>query len=141
MAKDDPPTVKRYKATYSGYYRGTYYETSVVTYGKTREETITTLTEVADSGDHPSKLYEGVYKGGTGRKAQLNITPFQRVELRFVETGRRIIPQSDYLRYKGTPKEQKVKGSMRTYITGYYEIPEDEIEHRMDEDLAEWEKS
>ena len=138
MAKDEPPTVKRYKATYSGYYRGTYYETSVITHGKTREETITTLTEAADSGGHPSELYEGVYKGGTGRKAQLNITPFQRVEQRFVETGRRVIPKKGYIRYKGTPKEHYVRGYTATYITGYYEIPEDEVEQIESREGREW---
>jgi len=131
------PTVKRYKATYSGYYGGQYWETSVVTYGKTRKETI----DLLDSERYQGQLYEGVYKGGTGRKAHLNITPMQRIEKPFVETRREIRPQSGYIRYKGTPKEHYVRGSIRTYIYGYYYTPEDEIEQVMDEDLAEWEKS
>ena len=137
MAKDDPPTVKRYKASLEGYYRGEYYETEVVTYGKTKAETEALLREEAKDADHPTTLYKGLYQKGTGKKAGLNITPMQKVEQRFVETGRRIIPQSDYLRYKGTPKEQRVRGSIRTYITGYYEIPEDEITTR--EEGREWE--
>ena len=137
MAKDEPPTVKRYKATYSGYYAGQYWETSVVTYGKTRQETL----DILDREGYQGQLYEGVFKGGTGRKAPINITAFQRVEQRFVETGRKVIPKKGYIRYKGTPKEHYVRGYTATYITGYYEIPEDEIEHRKDEDLAEWEKS
>ena len=131
------PTVKRYKATYSGYYRGTYYETSVVTYGKTREETITTLTEAADSGDHPSELYTGVYRGGTGRKSQLNITPFQRVELEFVESYRRTETIGAYTRIvKG--KEQRVRGYTRTYRYGEYVIPEDEVEQIESREGREW---
>ena len=126
------PTVKRYKASYAGYYAGTYYETSVVTYNKTRKETIDLLKENASSD-----LYVGVYKGGTGRKARLNITSPQRVEQEFIETRREIRPQSGYLRYKGTPKEHYVRGSIRTYIYGYYVIPEDEIEQIVEEDLGD----
>ena len=124
---EEVPTVKRYKATYSGYYAGTYYETSVVTYAKTRQETIDLLKENASSD-----LYVGVYKGGSGRKAQLNITPFQRVEQEWIATRSEYV--ESYTRIvRG--KEQQVRGYYREY--GYYVIPEDEIEQIVEEDIGE----
>ena len=126
------PTVKRYKATYSGYYAGQYWETSVVTYGKTRQETL----DILDREGYQGQLYEGVYKGGTGRKAKLNITPFQRVEQEWIATRQEYIkPYTRIVR----GKKQQVRGYYREY--GYYVVPEDEIEQVMDEDLAEWQRS
>ena len=121
------PTVKRYKASYAGYYAGTYYEPSVVTYGKTRKETIDLLKENASSD-----LYVGVYKGGSGRKARLNITSPQRVEQEWIATRQEYI--EGYTRIvRG--KEQQVRGYWRQY--GYYVIPEDEIEQIVEEDIGE----
>ena len=121
------PTVKRYKASYAGYYAGTYYETSVVTYGKTRKETIDLLKENASSD-----LYVGVYKGGSGRKARLNITSPQKVAQEWVATRTEYI--AGYTRIvRG--KEQQVRGYWRQY--GYYVIPEDEIEQIIEEDIGE----
>ena len=121
------PTVKRYKASYAGYYAGTYYEPSVVTYGKTRKETIDLLKENASSD-----LYVGVYKGGSGRKARLNITSPQKVAHEWVATRTEYI--EGYTRIvRG--KEQQVRGYWRQY--GYYVIPEDEIEQIVEEDIGE----
>ena len=121
------PTVKRYKASYAGYYAGVYYETSVVTYGKTRQETIDLLKENASSD-----LYVGIYKGGTGRKARLNITSPQRVEQEWIATRQEYIkPYTRIVR----GKEQRVRGYYREY--GYYVIPEDEIEQIVEEDIGD----
>ena len=124
MAK---PTVKRYKASYGGYYAGTYYETSVVTYNKTRQETIDLLDENAYSG----KLYVGQYKGGSGRRSKLNITSPQKVEQEWIATRQEYV--KGYTRIvRG--KEQQVRGYYRQY--GYYVIPEDEIDQIVEEDLG-----
>jgi len=120
------PTVKRYKASYAGYYAGTYYETSVVTYGKTRQETIDLLKE-----NSSSNLYVGVYKGGSGRKSKLNITSPQKVEQEWIATRTEYI--EGYTRIvRGKP--QQVRGYTRQY--GYYVIPEDEIDQIVEEDLG-----
>ena len=126
------PEVKRYKASLEGYYRGLYYEMEVVTYGKTKEETIKLLKEEAKSEGHPSTLYKGTYKKGSGKKAGLNITPMQKVEQEWVATRTEYV--ESYTRIvRG--KEQRVRGYWREY--GYYVIPDDEITPR--EEGREWE--
>ena len=126
------PQVKRYKASLEGYYRGEYFETEVVTFGKTKAETVKLLKEEAKDADHPTTLYKGLYKGGTGRKAGLNITPMEKVDMvweadrtEYVEPYTRIV--------KG--KVQNVRGYWREY--GEYVIPEEEITTR--EEGREWE--
>ncbi len=108
------PKVKRYKATREGYRRGQKYEASVVTYGKTRQQTIDALDSMMErEGD----LYIGVKSG----KPRLNITRMQKVEQEFVVTRRDVV--GSYTRIvKGKPQE--VRGYTRKY--GYYRIPEDE---------------
>ena len=108
------PTVKRYKATREGYRGGKKYEASVVTYGKTRQQTIDELDSMMRrEGD----LYIGVKSG----QPRLSITRMQRVEQEFVVTRRDVI--KGYTRIvKG--KKQRVRGYTRTY--GYYRIPEHE---------------
>ncbi len=105
----------------------------VVTYGKTKEETVKLLKEEAKSEGHPSTLYKGTYKKGSGKKAGLNITPMQKVEQEWIATRTEYI--EPYQRYVGTPREHTVRGYWRQY--GYYVIPDDEITPR--EEGREWE--
>lgn len=122
------PKVKRYKATYSGYYAGVYYESSVVTYNKTRKETIDLLNEETEA---PEKLYEGTYKKGSGKRSLLNITSAQYVEQPYRLIRRDVIKA--YTRIvRG--KKQRVKGYTREYRQYY--VPTDEIEHTIEEDIG-----
>ena len=117
------PTVKRYKATREGYRQGKKYEASVVTYGKTRQETIDELdTMMEREGD----LYIGIASG----KPRLSITRMQRVEQEFVAVRRDVI--QGYTRIvNGRP--QRVRGYTRVY--GYYRNPEEE---RIYEQVEGW---
>ena len=104
----------------------------VVTYGKTRAETETLLKEEAKSEGHPSQLYKGTYKKGSGKKAGLNITPMDKVDMEWVADRTEYV--EPYTRIvKG--KVQNVRGYWREY--GEYVIPDDEITTR--EEGREWE--
>ena len=111
------PKVKRYKASREGYRRGKKYEASVVTYGKTRQQTIDKLDSMMrEEGD----LYIGIKSG----KPRLNITRMQKVEQEYTVVRRDVI--ASYTRIVNG-KTQTVRGYTREYRQYY--VPADEVEY------------
>ena len=111
------PEIKRYKASREGYRSGKKYEAEVVTYGKTRMQTIEALDNLMEEeGD----LYIGIKSG----KPRLNITPMQKVEMPY-----RVIRQDVIKSYTRVVrgKTQTVKGYTRQYRQYY--VPQDEEQY------------